>query len=203
VENEMSCRSWRKELATWLEQAEAAGEPARIPPELAAHAALCRECAVRLRAAQKLLAMPASRAPEDLSERVWAAVASRREAARGAPAVGRWAAVAAAAVIAVAAGFVLARGTGAASEVVTVRLALEAPGARQVSVVGDWNGWEPASGRLVDSDGDGVWEGTVRLRRLREYRYQFLIDGDLWVADPRAALSIDDGFGGKSSVLQL
>jgi hypothetical protein len=199
MENEMSCRSWRKELATWLEQAEAAGEPARIPPELAAHAARCRECAVRLRAAQKLLAMPAPRAPEDLSERVWAAVRDKRPAGRAPRAALRLAAAAAVA-LAAAGALLVARNS---SDVVTVRLALEAPGARQVSVVGDWNGWEPASGRLVDSDGDGVWEGTVRVRRLREYRYLFLSEGDLWVADPRAALSIDDGFGGKSSVLQL
>ena len=102
--------------------------------------------------------------------------------------------------LAAAGGFVLARG---GRDVVTVRLAVEAPGARQVSVVGDWNGWAPESDRLVDRDGDGVWQGTVRLRRLREYRYQFLIDGEQWVADPRAPLTIDDGFGGRSSVLQL
>ncbi len=205
----MSCRNWRRKLATWLEQADADGEPARIPPELTEHAARCHDCAVRLRAAQKLLSRPEAEAPADLSERVWAGVAGvggavgRRNARRKPTAVPRWAAVAAAVVIAAAGGFVLARGAGAGGDVVTVRLTLEAPGARQVSVVGDWNGWTPAGNRLVDRNGDGIWEGTVRLHRLREYRYQFLIDGERWVADPRAPLSIDDGFGGKSSVLQL
>ena len=41
----------------------------------------------------------------------------------------------------------------AAGSVVTVRLEVAAPGARQVSVVGDWNGWDPDRDRLVLSKG--------------------------------------------------
>ncbi len=107
--------------------------------------------------------------------------------------------VAAAIAIAAAGGYLFAREE---REVVTVHLSIDAPGAKEVSVVGDWNGWSPESNRLVDR-GNGAWEGTVRLHRLREYRYQFLVDGERWVPDPRAPVSIEDGFGGRSSVLQL
>ncbi len=197
----MDCRTWRRQLAAWLERSDAAGQQARIPPELAEHAAGCRDCAVRLRAAQRLLAPAVVPVPADLSERVWARLQRERAGARRpAPAPQRWLAVAAMVAIAAAGGFVVAR---VGRDVVHVRLAVEAPGARQVSVVGDWNEWSPESDRLLDRDGDGVWEGTVRLQRLREYRYQFLIDGEQWIPDPQAPVSIDDGFGGRSSVLQL
>jgi hypothetical protein len=211
MESEMSCRTWRREFRKWFEEAEAAGDPARIPPELAAHASGCRDCAARLRAAQRLLAPASEPAPEGLSDRVWARVsaASGRELAKRRAAAGsarsprrralRLLPAAAALAIAAAGGYLVAREE---RQVVTVRLSIDAPGAREVSVVGDWNGWSPEKNRLVDR-GNGVWEGTVRLHRLREYRYQFLVDGERWVADPQAPLSIDDGFGGRSSVLQL
>jgi hypothetical protein len=213
MENGMSdragepCRSWRRELAKWIEEADAAGEPARIPPDLAEHASRCRECAVRLEAARRLLAPDGGGAPADLTERVWTAVrvsgaGPRRKPAPASAATRRLRLVAAAAVVvvAVATGLIMGRGQG---DVVTVRLTLEAPGARRVSVVGDWNGWKPDADRLVERARRGVWEGTVRLRRLREYRYQFLVDGERWVPDPAAPVSIDDGFGSRSSVLQL
>ncbi len=211
MESEMSCRTWRREFRKWFEQADAAGAPAGIPPELAEHASRCRECAARLRAAQRLLTPASEPAPEGLSDRVWDYVSARserelakRRAGAGAARTPRKTAlrllpVAAAIAIAAAGGYLFAREE---REVVTVRLSIDAPGAKEVSVVGDWNGWSPEKNRLVDR-GNGVWEATVRLHRLREYRYQFLVDGERWVPDPQAPVSIDDGFGGRSSVLQL
>jgi 1,4-alpha-glucan branching enzyme len=84
-----------------------------------------------------------------------------------------------------------------------VRLVLAAPGAESVSVVGDWNGWDPERDRLRDPDGDGVWEIRLRLQSGQEARYQFLVDGERWLADPLAPLRVEDGFGGTSSVLQI
>jgi 1,4-alpha-glucan branching enzyme len=117
----------------------------------------------------------------------------------------RWVAVPLAAVLAAALSFGLTMHflRSSAGEVVTVRLLLAAPGAESVSVVGDWNGWDPQKDRLRDPEGDGVWEIRLRLRRGMEARYQFLVDGEHWLADPRAPLQVDDGFGGTSSVLQI
>jgi 1,4-alpha-glucan branching enzyme len=72
-----------------------------------------------------------------------------------------------------------------------------------VALVGDWNRWDPEAQKLRDPDGDGVWELEVRLKRGQEQRYQFLIDGERWVADPEAPLKVEDAFGGMSSVLQI
>lgn len=61
---------------------------------------------------------------------------------------------------------------------------LAAPGAKAVSVVGDFSAWQPIS--LFDHDGDGVWTVTVALPPGR-YEYAFVVDGR-WVGqDPLAA----------------
>lgn len=61
---------------------------------------------------------------------------------------------------------------------------LAAPGAKGVSVVGDFSAWQPIA--LFDHDGDGVWSVTVALPRGR-YEYAFIVDGR-WVGqDPLAA----------------
>jgi 1,4-alpha-glucan branching enzyme len=88
-------------------------------------------------------------------------------------------------------------------DTVTVRFVLEAPRASKVSVVGDWNGWKPDENRLIDPDGDGVWELQIELRRGSEYRYQFIIDNEQWIPDPSSSLRIEDGFGGFNSILHI
>jgi len=86
---------------------------------------------------------------------------------------------------------------------VRVLLVLEAPEAGEVSVVGDWNAWDPQANPLDDTDGDGVWRAEIQVHPGAELRYQFLIDGRTWIPDPGAPFQVDDGFGGKASVLQI
>ena len=86
---------------------------------------------------------------------------------------------------------------------VEVHLVLEAPAARSVSVVGDWNAWEPGAQHLVDSDGDGKWEITIQVESGGEYRYQFIVDEESWISDPAAPLQVHDGFGGTNSILNI
>ena len=42
-----------------------------------------------------------------------------------------------------------------------VHFAVWAPNAKQVSVLGDFNGWNPRSNALVSRGATGVWEGFV------------------------------------------
>ena len=86
---------------------------------------------------------------------------------------------------------------------VTVHLRLDAPEAKSVAVVGDWNGWDPAQHRMKDANEDGVWELTLSIEKGGEYQYQFLINGEKWMPDPNAALKVEDGFGGTNSVLNI
>jgi len=206
----MNCSEHAESIGRWLE-ARWAGEVGEPSPELLEHTATCRACAARLAAARLLDAGGRLRreAPPELASRVLGRLRGPgredRRLPRAPAARLRWVAVPLAAVLAAALTFGLTMHflRPAAGQVVTVRLVLAAPEAGSVSVVGDWNGWDPDRDRLRDPDGDGVWEIRLRLQRGLEARYQFLIDGERWLADPRAPLQVDDGFGGTSSVLQI
>jgi len=94
---------------------------------------------------------------------------------------------------------VVARSVSAAQDTVFVRFQMMAPEARQVAIVGSFSGWDPTAIPLVREDG-GLWSVTLSLP-LGEHQYQFVVDGERWVPDPRAHAQIDDGFGGTNSVV--
>ena len=200
----MNCSEFVQVLRSWLDRRWSAPD-SETPPALAEHAAGCRTCARRLAAARLLVEGAGLRktAPPRLADRVWQKL---QPAERRSPRFRwHWAAVPAAAVLAAAVTFGLTVGLrrGPGDDTVVVHLLLDAPRAERVSVVGDWNGWQPEKERLRDPDGDGTWEITLHLHKGQEARYQFLVDGESWVADPRAPLQVDDGFGGISSILQI
>jgi 1,4-alpha-glucan branching enzyme len=95
----------------------------------------------------------------------------------------------------------IAAGREQAAPQVFVRLVLLQPGARSVSVAGDFNGWNPANTPLERSDG-GMWTATIPLKPGR-YQYMFVIDGKQWIADPLAAEAATDGFGAQNAVLDV
>jgi 1,4-alpha-glucan branching enzyme len=64
--------------------------------------------------------------------------------------------------------------------------AVWAPSADEVSVVGDWNGWNPASDPLQARGVSGIWEGFIPgARHTSAYKYR-IVNGDYQVdkADP-------------------
>lgn len=61
---------------------------------------------------------------------------------------------------------------------------LRVPEARTVSIVGDFNNWDPEATPLVET-ADGVWSVIVPLQP-GTVRFSFLIDGREWRADPNA-----------------
>ena len=102
-----------------------------------------------------------------------------------------------AATITLAVGWSLASRHGAARP---VRFALRAPANAHVTLIGDFNDWDPR--QLPLRAGAGEWSVTVRLAPGR-YRYSFVVDGSRWVADPRAAAATDDDFGTPTSVITV
>lgn len=90
---------------------------------------------------------------------------------------------------------------GDAAQTVLVRLVVVQPGARSVHIAGDFNGWNPARTPLEPHAG-GAWTVTLPLQPGR-YAYQFVVDGDRWIADPFAAEQNDDGFGSRNAVLDV
>ncbi|MEZ4647680.1 MAG: alpha-amylase family glycosyl hydrolase [Candidatus Eisenbacteria bacterium] len=76
-----------------------------------------------------------------------------------------------------------------------------APGAKDVFLAGSFNSWSADSQRMSDEDHDGVWTTSLPLSP-GTYQYKFVIDGN-WKEDAAAASFVDDGFGGKNSVLEI
>jgi hypothetical protein len=84
---------------------------------------------------------------------------------------------------------------------VRVRFSLNAPGASTVTIVGDFNRWDPTAIPLRRS-ADGVsWEVEVPLSPGR-YTYAFYVDGKL-ARDPAAPQVRDDDFGSPNSVVMV
>ncbi|MEW6089099.1 MAG: zf-HC2 domain-containing protein [bacterium] len=91
------------------------------------------------------------------------------------------------------------------AEVINVKFQLELPGnyngINTISLAGDFNGWDTKA-MMLNPDGDNKWAIDVPLKKGR-YQYMFVIDGKRWMPDPGAKKFIDDGFGGKNSLLEL
>jgi len=110
-----------------------------------------------------------------------------------------WLAAAAAvlAVVVVTRPWTLDPGTSRAD---AFQFVLVAPQAASVSLVGDFNDWDPARSPMHTAH--GVWATVVPLAPGR-YRYAFLVNGVEWRADPAAPNAIDDEFGTPSSVVTV
>jgi anti-sigma-K factor RskA len=114
-------------------------------------------------------------------------------------------------VLAVAAGFGVARAidsrqaatsaTATGATPVMVRLVVLQPDARSVHAVGDFNGWDSTRTSLQQVS-TGVWSVTLPLTPGR-YEYMFVVDGQRWVGDPAAVEQADDGFGARNAVLEV
>lgn len=82
-----------------------------------------------------------------------------------------------------------------------VSFSLEAPQALQVSLVGDFNNWDPTATPLARGSA-GRWETIVPLTPGR-YQFTFVIDGSRWVRDPSLPQALGDDFGQPTSVITV
>jgi 1,4-alpha-glucan branching enzyme len=88
-----------------------------------------------------------------------------------------------------------------AAGVLPVRFSLDAPAATTVSIVGDFNGWNPVALPMRRSADGARWEVDLVLPPGR-YSYAFVVDGRL-SPDPRAPRAASDDFGMPNSVLMV
>jgi len=78
-----------------------------------------------------------------------------------------------------------------------VAFALHAPDAREVTLAGDFNGWDPAA-RPMKRDESGMWKATLTLPA-GEYHYRYVVDGQ-WVDDPQCDRREPNPFGGLNCI---
>lgn len=81
-----------------------------------------------------------------------------------------------------------------------VTFSMEAAGAREVFLMGDFNNWNPKS-HPMKSDQSGIWSKTVMLPA-GTYEYKFLVDGN-WQLDFRNNQTCPNCFGTQNSILNL
>jgi hypothetical protein len=74
------------------------------------------------------------------------------------------------------------------------------PGARLVSLVGDFNNWNPEHD-MLGKEKSGIWRLKKRLTR-GTYRYKYIVDGR-WTADLYNENSATDEIGGICSVIKV
>ena len=72
-----------------------------------------------------------------------------------------------------------------------VQLALYAPGKEHVFVIGDFNHWIPGSDSRMNKDGSRFWITLDGLEPGIEYAFQYLVDGELTIADPYSEKVLD------------
>jgi hypothetical protein len=88
-----------------------------------------------------------------------------------------------------------AAGAGPVSEKILVQFRLGDTAARDVWLIGDFTGWQPA--HELHELAPGVWSVVVALVP-GVYDYAFVVDGERWQLDPLAP-QVADGFGGANS----
>ena len=75
------------------------------------------------------------------------------------------------------------------------------PGARSVSLVGDFNDWNTVSHPLAHDAARDVWTVTIELERGR-YEYKFFVDGQHWWNDVDAP-TVPNIWGSENSYLEV
>jgi hypothetical protein len=92
-------------------------------------------------------------------------------------------------------------GQSGASELRSVEFVLRTAADSTVTLVGDFNDWDPRATPLRPA-ADSIWSVVVPLRPGR-YRYTFVVDGTQWRRDPSAPRALEDDFGTPTSVITV
>lgn len=82
----------------------------------------------------------------------------------------------------------------------TVSFKLEAPKAQKISLVGDFNNWNPKT-HVMKQDKKGVWNKKILIGSGR-YEYKFFVDGEWW-NDTNNERTVFNAFGSINNVLEI
>ena len=77
----------------------------------------------------------------------------------------------------------------------------QAPQARAVSLVGDFNHWNPTATPLRHDEHLNVWQACIPVPPGR-YRYRLVVDGK-WTADPYNSYVESNPFGELNNVVEV
>ncbi len=93
-----------------------------------------------------------------------------------------------------------AAGDDSVERLVARKFTIESLNARQVSLVGDFNQWNPQRHRLHRDGKTATWYITVELPA-GLHKYAFIVNDSVWTTDPSALRTVDRDFGVTSSLV--
>lgn len=93
----------------------------------------------------------------------------------------------------------MAASPAADSAPIPLQFVLKSDAAHRVSIVGDFNGWNPASAPMVRAPGGDLWSITIPVAPGR-HTYGFMVDDTVFTLDPRAPKARDPDLGVEGSV---
>jgi 1,4-alpha-glucan branching enzyme len=76
-----------------------------------------------------------------------------------------------------------------------------AEGAKEVAVLGEFNGWKPENAVAMKKLKNGSFKTTLELESGKEYEFRYLINGEKWENDDAADKYISTSFGTENSVV--
>jgi 1,4-alpha-glucan branching enzyme len=85
---------------------------------------------------------------------------------------------------------------------VTFRVPAKELSAETVSVLGDFNEWNPETHPLQLRK-NGTFSTTVSLDGGKDYRFRYLVDGDRWANEEDVENLVPNGLGSADNVLGL
>ncbi len=86
---------------------------------------------------------------------------------------------------------------------VTFKVSKEmAAGAESVTVVGDFNNWDPIETPLKKLK-SGEFSGTVELEQGKAYEFRYLVGGESWYNEPDADGFSANTFGSENSLIAV
>jgi 1,4-alpha-glucan branching enzyme len=80
------------------------------------------------------------------------------------------------------------------------QFSLLAVDAKKVSLVGEFNNWNPDADPMKRND-DGTWTTTKKLPQ-GNMEYKFWLDGE-WIQDPLASMGCPNCFGTQNSIVKV
>lgn len=87
-------------------------------------------------------------------------------------------------------------------EVCKVTFAVEAPEAKSVVVVGDFNAWKPKA-TVLKKQKNGTFKGTAEIKKDATYQFKYLVDGAYVNEAGADGFAWNDFAGAENSVLAV
>ncbi len=73
-----------------------------------------------------------------------------------------------------------------------------------ISVLGDFNKWDPHKNQFYENEADGTFTSTVALETKKHYQFRYLADGVHWFNEAEADDEVDSYYKGfNNSVIIL